>query len=470
MKSHSYRALLVFYIVTSLLVKTSVDAQQSESGKLLAHARKVIPQLSLAEVNPGKFTLDGFSFGDSRKDVKDIINVISDRKEDIRLKRLALAGLKNCKSVEAQKELSQLARNWKNYNELSVQAFKESDVIPEFIWPELIDRGDPIIAQVAVEYLNDSLLGRSEIRKSLTKKIEDKKAPYYLRAACIEKLQRAPLSKKILECLVRVLQKDNLGKKALNILKEATGKDYGYEARRWNHWLSMNDEGSYKQVTPPPSNKPLIELASQTVPPMDDYPDRYKNEHSQATLSKDTVVSFLSTSKNERYWPEKSLYGIDIKGQNLLFFLDCSGSMSGEPFRMLKDQMLYMAKTLGDSYSIGVVFFPFNRKSSILKPAQNTRAFQSKLKRFLSRQKTGGGTSLIGAMDYSYDHLISRYSTVDTIYVISDGAIGNPNERAMVYTLNAEDRIRINTISIRGRSDFMTGLAMDNFGSSFMVQ
>jgi siroheme synthase (precorrin-2 oxidase/ferrochelatase) len=73
-------------------------------------------------------------------------------------------------------------------------------------------------------------------------------------------------------------------------------------------------------------------------------------------------------------------------------------------------------------------------------------------------------------MDYSYDHLITRYSTVDTIYVISDGAIGNPNERAMVYTLNAENRIRINTISIQARSDFMTGLAMDNFGSSFMVQ
>lgn len=470
MKPYSYRALVLFYFVTTLLVQTSVYSQHSESGRLLAHARKVIPKLSLSELGPGTFTQKGFSFGDSRKDVKDIMNTLTDPKADIRLKRLALAGLKNCKSVEAEKEISQLARNWKNYNELSVQVFKESDVIPEFIWPELIDRGDPVIAQVAVEFLTVSSLDNAEIRKSLIKKIEDKKAPYYLRAACIEKLQRAPLSKKYLECLVRVLQKDNLGKMALNILEEATGKDYGYEARRWNNWLSLNDESSYKQVTPPTGKKPLIELVPQTAPPMDDYPDRYKDEYSQAALSKDTVVSFLSTSKSKRDWPEKSLYGVNIEGQNLLFFLDCSGSMSGEPFRMLKDQMLYMAKTLGDSYSIGVVFFPFNRKSSILKPAQNTRAFQSKLKRFLSRQKTGGGTSLIGAMDYSYDHLITRYSTVDTIYVISDGAIGNPNERAMVYALNAEDRIRINTISIQARSDFMTGLAMDNFGSSFMVQ
>jgi hypothetical protein len=144
--------------------------------------------------------------------------------------------------------------------------------------------------------------------------------------------------------------------------------------------------------------------------------------------------------------------------------------MSGAPFDVLSDQMLYMAQSLGDNYNIGVVFFPFSGNSSILKYSKNNMAFQSRLRSFLSKKSTGGGTSLIGAMEYSYRKLISRYSPVDTIYVISDGFIGNPNERAMVYNLNANQRIRINTITIGKPSDFMSGLAIDNFGRSLVVQ
>ena len=144
--------------------------------------------------------------------------------------------------------------------------------------------------------------------------------------------------------------------------------------------------------------------------------------------------------------------------------------MSGAPFSVLSDQMLYMAQSLGDNYNIGVVFFPFNSRTSVLPYQKNNKSFHTKLRNFVLRKNVGGGTSLIGAMEYSYRRLISRYNPVDTIYVISDGFIGNPNERAMVYNLNATQRIRMNTITIGKPSDFMSGLSMDNFGRSLVVQ
>jgi hypothetical protein len=45
-----------------------------------------------------------------------------------------------------------------------------------------------------------------------------------------------------------------------------------------------------------------------------------------------------------------------------------------------------------------------------------------------------------------------------SVYVITDGEIGNLDERANIYMLNSKLRIRINTICIQGRSDFLNGI------------
>ena len=70
-----------------------------------------------------------------------------------------------------------------------------------------------------------------------------------------------------------------------------------------------------------------------------------------------------------------------MEGEKILFFLDCSGSMSGQPYQLLKEEILYMAETMGDSYEIGVVFFQFNK--AILGTAKNTTNFRLELKEFL---------------------------------------------------------------------------------------
>lgn len=459
----------IFHLTIALLFTTNLITKASNSQRLLSYAKKEINRNSLPEITVDTLAQKRYSFGDSRRDVQVIIKTLADEKEDIRLKKLALQGLKTCLSKDAQKEISQQAKNWKNYNEFTFPVFRDSGNIPDSIWAELIENGDPIIAQVAVESLNESLLQSSKIEKALLKRIVEKQTPYYLKLATIEKLQESP-TPQFIKSLVKILNKDGVGEMALNALTATTGQDFKYSLKEWNMWLSRSGGTDLQKVARDPSKTSLIERVYQPAQQDSDYPERYRNELAQTPSSKDLIVATPPLYENEKDRPAKSLYGEKVEGQNLLFFLDASGSMSGTPFTVLSDQMLYMAQSLGDNYNIGVVFFPFSGNSSILKYSKNNMAFHNRLRSFLSRKNTRGGTSLIGAMEYSYRRLISRYSPVDTIYVISDGFIGNPNERAMVYNLNATQRIRINTISIGKPSDFMSGLAIDNFGRSLVVQ
>ena len=459
----------IFHLTISLLFTTNLIIEASSSQRLLSYAKKEINKYSLSEITVDTLAQKRYSFGDSRRDVQVIIKTLADEEEDIRLKKLALQGLKTCLSKDAQKEISQQAKNWKNYNEFTFPVFRDSGNIPDSIWAELIKNGDPIIAQVAVESLNETLLQSSKIEKALLKRIVEKQTPYYLKLATIEKLQESP-TPQFIKSLVKILKRDGVGEMALNALTATTGQDFKYSLKEWNMWLSRSGGTDLQKVARDPSKTSLIEQVYQPAQQDSDYPERYRNELAQTPSSKDLIVATPPLYKSDKDRPAKSLYGEKVEGQNLLFFLDASGSMSGTPFTVLSDQMLYMAQSLGDNYNIGVVFFPFGGNSSILKYSKNNMAFHNRLRSFLSRKNTRGGTALIGAMEYSYRRLISRYSPVDTIYVISDGFIGNPNERAMVYNLNATQRIRINTITIGKPSDFMSGLAIDNFGRSLVVQ
>jgi hypothetical protein len=459
----------LFHLTIFLLFTTNLITKASNSQRLLSYAKKEINKYSLPEITVDTLAQKRYSFGDSRRDVQVIIKTLADEKEDIRLKKLALEGLKACISEEAGKEIAQQAKNWKNYNEFTFPVFRDSGVIPDSIWAELIENGDPIIAQVAVESLNETLLQSSNIEKSLLKRIVEKKTPYYLKLATIEKLQEYP-TPQFIKSLVKILKKDGVGEMALDALTATTGQDFKYSPNEWNMWLSRSGGTDLQKIAKDPLKTSLIEQAYQQVQNDSNYPERYRNELPHSSSQQDLIVETPPLYKRDKDRPSKSLYGEKVEGQNLLFFLDCSGSMHGPPFDVLSDQMLYMAQTLGDNYNIGVVFFPFEGSSSILKYSKNNMTFQNRLRKFLSKKSKGGGSSLIGAMEYSYRKLISRYSPVDTIYVISDGLIGNSNERAMVYNLNANERIRINTITIGKQSVFMSGLALDNFGRSLIVQ
>ena len=248
------------------------------------------------------------------------------------------------------------------------------------------------------------------------------------------------------------------------MLEKITGQKIGFNPFRWKIWLERNAGFTPKALPKQASSLRLIDELEQ--PDFSDYPERYRNESSSNNLKKVISVPYLSTSNRTKYRTEKSICGIKIEGKNLLFFLDCSGSMQGTRYNLLKNEMLYMARTLG-RHSIGVVFFPSNPDKGILNFSKNARSFKANSADSFPKKKWW--PHLYQAMKYSYEEILDPYNPVDTIYVISDGEIGNLDERAKIYMLNSKLRIRINTICIQGRSDFLNGIATDNIGSFYLV-
>jgi len=434
----------------------------------LNYTREALQNRSIKAVEGNDLAENGYSFGNTREDVEDLLRVIANSDEDIRLTRLALEGLQQCQFAEIDEEISKFAKDSRNYNEFSIRIFYERGLIPndDSHWLKLIKNENPVVAQIAVELLSDSKLQSSAFQELLWNKFKDKKTGYYLQSACFNRLSEFP-TQEFLLYLIDSLNNRSFRQAALEMLEKITGQKIGFNPFRWKTWLDRNAGFAPKPLPKQAASLRLIDELEQ--PDYSDYPERYRTEPSNKNLKKVISIPYLSTDNRTKYRTEKSLCGVKIEGKNLLFFLDCSGSMQGTRYNLLKNEMLYMARTLGDAHSIGVVFFPFNPHKGILKFSKNTSTFQSKLRRFLSQKKVGGPTPLYQAMKYSYEEILDPYNPVDTIYVISDGEIGNLDERANIYMLNSKLRIRINTICIQGRSDFLNGIATDNIGSFYLV-
>ena len=71
--------------------------------------------------------------------------------------------------------------------------------------------------------------------------MEDK-TTYYLRLACIEKLQNLLFN--FLKSL-KDFEKDGAGELVLNALIETTGEDYQYNIKQWN-WYETNHTSTLK--------------------------------------------------------------------------------------------------------------------------------------------------------------------------------------------------------------------------------
>ena len=460
---HTFGPIILLFVFIFCL-----ELLGSDSSNLLNYKREALQNRSIKTVDGNDLAEDEYSFGNTREDVQDLMRVIANSDEDIRLTRLAVEGLQQCQFAEIDEEISKFAKDSRNYNEFSFKIFYERGLIPndDSHWLELIKNGNPVVAQIAVELLSDSKLQSSAFQELLWNKVKDEKTGYYLQSACFDRLAESP-SQKFFQNLIDSLNNRSFRQTALETLEKITGQKIGFNPFRWKTWLDRNAGFAPKPLPKQSASLRLIDELEQ--PNYSDYPERYRNEHSNKNLKKGISVPYISSKDRTKYRTEKSICGIKIEGKNLLFFLDCSGSMQGTRYNLLKNEMLYMAKTLGDTYSIGVVFFPFHPDKGILKYSQNTRAFQHKLSRFLSQKKVGGPTPLYQAMKYSYEEILDPYNPVDTIYVISDGEIGNLDERANIYMLNSKLRIRINTICIQGRSDFLNGISTDNLGSFYLV-
>ena len=450
-----------------IIFSAGLLGNSSDSLKLVNYVRSTLKQG--AKINPQDLGAKGYVFVDSARDVDDLIKVLISRKEETSLKKIIVDGMMDFRSKDSLDTMSKFAKVDRNFNEFSFSLFLFHGVIPEndLLWSNLIKSRDPKVAEFAITELGGSLVNSPKVADALIQRLKNTQDSKSLKTACIRKFTEVPTNKAA-SSIAWLLGNATYKDVALTTLTQTTGQTFGFDISKWQKWIRENRQ--FVPMVTPAKEYPGRELAKARKELLDQYPDRYAENNRTSVKQEDIVLPYPQPG-HQGLRKERSLYGIDIEGQNILFFLDCSGSMRGERYNLLKGEMIYMALTMGDSYSIGVVFFPFGKEHSVLEVSKNNRAFQSKLKRFLSRKKVGGPSPLLGAMQHAYNELIdTSYHSVDSIYIISDGYIGNPEARAGIYDLNAEKRLPIHTVCIRGNTEFLNGVASDNGGKSYLVR
>lgn len=444
-----------------LIFSVTLFGNSSESLKVIEHARKTLK--SGSQLDLSALWLSGSIFVDSSKDVEDLMKVLISRREDSQIKKLAADGLSQFRSQDALEAMSRFAKMDRYYNEFTFPLFLSQGLVPkeDDLWAKLIKARDQSVAQLAITELGGSLVSSQKISDALVQRLKNTQDSHSLKTRLIKKFTEIPTTKAA-SSLAWLLGNKKYRDIALETLTKTTGQSLGADVRKWQNWLRENK--NFTPIVSTPKEYPSRKVTKSNQQLSGEYPERYST-NGMPVKRADEIMSLKTTRK------KKSIYGIEIEGKTILFFLDCSGSMKGAPFEVLKEQILYMAKTMDDTHSIGVVFFPFSVKNSVLEVSKNTAPFRSKLRRFLSQKNVGGGSPLLGAMNFAYNDLIEdRYNPVDTIYIISDGHIGSADARTLIYDLNAEKRIAIHTICIRGSTHFLNGVASDNQGRSFLVQ
>jgi len=447
--------------VLFLFFSVTLFGDSSDSLKVIDQARSQLK--TMGKVDLVALHASGFTFVDSSKDVEDLMKVLLSRKEDLQIKKLAADAMSKFRSKDSLEVMRRFSKMNRNYNEYTFPLFLSQGAVPEddVLWSNLIKARDQSIAQLAIKELGGSLVRSPKIADALIQRLKNPQDSPSFKNDLIKKFTEVPTNKAAVS-LAWLLGNEKYKNAAHETLTKTTGQSLGADVRKWQNWLRKNK--NFTPIVSEPKDYPTRKVTESNKQLSGEYSDRY-SENGIPVKIKDEVMSLKTTRT------EKSIYGIEIEGKTILFFLDCSGSMRGAPFEVLKEQILYMAKTMDNTYSIGVVFFPFSEKVSVFEVSKNTAPFRSKLKKFLSQKNVGGASPLLGAMSFAYNELIeARYNPVDTIYIISDGHIGSPAARTQIYELNADKRIPIHTICIRGSTHFLNGVASDNQGRSFLVQ
>eukprot|EP00752_Nemacystus_decipiens_P013707 g12160.t1 len=135
-------------------------------------------------------------------------------------------------------------------------------------------------------------------------------------------------------------------------------------------------------------------------------------------------------------YPPAGLEELDRQPMEMVFVLDCSGSMSGEPMRQSKDAMRHALKQLRPDDTFQVIRFSNNASALGDRPLPATRENINKALRYVDNLSGHGGTQMIegikAALDFPHDK--KRYRVVT---FLTDGYIGN--EQQILHEMN--DRI-----------------------------
>ncbi|MEO0475079.1 MAG: VIT and VWA domain-containing protein, partial [Planctomycetota bacterium] len=181
-------------------------------------------------------------------------------------------------------------------------------------------------------------------------------------------------------------------------------------------------------------NKLSVQLSRNDTIPNKDFVFAFRvaGEQMKSALVKHT------DAKGEKYftlmlYPPAGLEKLDRQPMEMVFVLDCSGSMSGEPMRQSKAAMEHALKQLRPDDTFQVIRFSNDASSLGDRPLPATRKNINYALRHVDRLSGQGGTHMIEGIKASLDfpHDRDRYRVVT---FLTDGYIGN--EKQILHEMN----------------------------------
>jgi len=191
----------------------------------------------------------------------------------------------------------------------------------------------------------------------------------------------------------------------------------------------------------PTSDKRTVKLSSLDSIPNKDFVLRYK-------VAGKTVKSALATHRDERggyftlmLYPPENLSYLKRAPMEMIFVLDCSGSMSGKPIAKAKLAITRALKKLQPNDTFQVIRFSNNASQLGPNPVPATPANIRKGLTYVESLRGSGGTMMIegikAALDFAHDP--QRFRLVS---FMTDGYIGNEAEiLAAIYQRLGASRI-----------------------------
>ncbi|GMU82992.1 MAG: hypothetical protein AMXMBFR47_28630 [Planctomycetota bacterium] len=180
-------------------------------------------------------------------------------------------------------------------------------------------------------------------------------------------------------------------------------------------------------ITRPAESQAVVKLDPADAIPNKDFVLRYK-------VAGDRVKSAVLTQQTERggyftmmVYPPAELANLRRGPMEMIFVLDCSGSMSGQPLAQAKAAVEHALKSMRSEDTFQIISFSNSSSQLGSQPIAATPANIKKGLQYLNALNAEGGTMMIegirAALKYSHDDSHFR-----TVAFLTDGYIGNEAE------------------------------------------
>jgi len=143
-------------------------------------------------------------------------------------------------------------------------------------------------------------------------------------------------------------------------------------------------------------------------------------------------------------YPPRSLRGLEREPVEMIFVLDCSGSMSGEPLALAKQAVERGLQRLRPGDSFQIIRFSESASPLSTHPLEATRANIDRGLRYVQSLSSGGGTMMIEGIKAALDAPRESIERDRYVVFLTDGYIGNEAE-----ILGAMRRRIINAAGLR---------------------